>query len=167
MYPWIAVNLESKNINMTLKSISMNSDIKVFDSITEVISSDSFLISTFRIFNMDNSVLKPPFIIKLNLILNTCYSDDCFNVKELSHKLHLCEMQVNRKIKKHSGLSAGKYIMFFRIFRAIELLLLTDSSIKEISFNVGYNNPSNFSQTFRRVIGYKPSEIRELFFLSR
>lgn len=105
-------------------------------------TNEEILTSIFRINTLEDSVkasfkwiinsrgmLHPPFIFRLNIILEKYHSQESFNVAFLCQRLHLCPMQVNRKIKKHSGLSIGKYIQYYRIYKAIELMYSTENSI--------------------------------------
>jgi len=58
---------------------------------------------------------------------------------------------------KCEGITLKKYINQKRIQLACELLEQGDSSIKEISYQCGYNDIYYFSKTFKSVIGISPS----------
>ncbi|MHC4282622.1 MAG: helix-turn-helix domain-containing protein, partial [Planctomycetota bacterium] len=47
-----------------------------------------------------------------------------------------------------------------RIERAKQLLLATEQSCTEICFQVGYNNQSYFSRTFKELVGMSPRQFR-------
>lgn len=58
------------------------------------------------------------------------------------------------------GYSVTEYIQRVRIRKAEHLLISTDLTIKAVSKSVGYNNPSRFSELFKRVHGIFPSEYK-------
>lgn len=52
------------------------------------------------------------------------------------------------------------YIKSYRMQSAARLLRETKVRITEISLKVGYANPSNFSDAFRKELGMLPSDYR-------
>ncbi|WP_308992724.1 helix-turn-helix transcriptional regulator [Mariniflexile litorale] len=134
------------------------------DLIKKINGFDNTLISYLYKIKPSKLGFVPPFIIRLNKVLENNYSLEEFDVTKLSKHLNLCLMQTNRKIKKHLGVSAGNCLRYYRLFKALELLIVSDSSVKEITFFVGFRNPSNFTQTFKRVFGETPTEIRRCLF---
>lgn len=52
------------------------------------------------------------------------------------------------------------YLIQYRLKKAVELLCATESSITEISYNVGFSNPSYFASTFRAFYHCSPSKYR-------
>lgn len=48
--------------------------------------------------------------------------------------------------------------IWLRMRRAAELLQTTDAKIEAIAREVGYQNPFVFSTTFKRCLGWSPSE---------
>ena len=117
-----------------------------------------------ELYNSWPCFIEPPFLVKFNRIIRQEYGNSEFNNHALSQKLCLCRIQVNRKISKFSHLSAGKYLLRFRLIRAIELLIKTDDSIKQISNAIGFENQSNFTRSFKREFGFRPKEIRGVLF---
>jgi AraC-like DNA-binding protein len=77
----------------------------------------------------------------------------------LARKLHLSESQVYRKLKAISGKSIAVFIRSVRLQRAKELILTTDRTISEISYDVGFNDPSWFSRVFKEEFGFAPSDL--------
>jgi transcriptional regulator GlxA family with amidase domain len=60
----------------------------------------------------------------------------------------------------YTGVAPHKYFMELKIMRAKELLLATDKSIKEISFELGFQSIHYFSRIFKNKTGVSPSEFR-------
>ncbi len=57
--------------------------------------------------------------------------------------------------------SPGRWLTARRLEHARQLLLGTGSSIKEVCFDSGFENPSHFSSAFRKRFGQTPLEVRK------
>lgn len=67
-----------------------------------------------------------------------------------------------RKIfKEYTGFSPSKYIQEVRINMAKEILTNTSRSIKEIAFELGYENKDYFFTVFRKATGMTPTSYRK------
>ena len=49
------------------------------------------------------------------------------------------------------------------LLEAKRLLVYTNHSIKEIGFQLGFEEPTNFSRFFRKQAGHSPAEFRKPF----
>lgn len=67
-----------------------------------------------------------------------------------------------KMFKEYTGFSPARYIQEVRMNKAKELLTNTQSSIKEIAFHTGFDNPDYFFTAFRRMTGQTPSEYRTM-----
>ena len=68
-----------------------------------------------------------------------------------------------RKIfKEYTGFAPSQYIQEVRINMAKEMLTNTSRSIKEIAFELGYENKDYFFTAFKKVAGMTPTEYRKL-----
>jgi two-component system response regulator YesN len=65
--------------------------------------------------------------------------------------------------KKVTGLTFSDYLRGVRMDEAKRLLKETNLSVAVICENVGYNDVKNFSTSFRKATGVKPSEYRKLY----
>lgn len=74
------------------------------------------------------------------------------------HAYHL-----NRLFIKYTGTSIHRYILTIRINEAKKRIANTDSSLKNISEEVGFNNKTYFSRYFKKETGMSPSEYRKKF----
>ncbi|CQR48453.1 putative response regulatory protein [Paraliobacillus sp. PM-2] len=63
--------------------------------------------------------------------------------------------------KREVGTSLWHYLTELRLKKAKELLLETDMKSYEISFQVGYDNPSYFSKLFKKYEEMTPNEFRK------
>lgn len=66
-----------------------------------------------------------------------------------------------KMFKKYTGISPHQYQLEMKLFRAKELLLTTDKSIKEISYEMGFQSIYYFSRLFKKKVGINPSELRK------
>jgi Response regulator containing CheY-like receiver domain and AraC-type DNA-binding domain len=62
--------------------------------------------------------------------------------------------------KLESGKNFTDYLTEYRIEKAKKLLEDKSLSVKEISFDVGYNNPDYFCKVFKKVVGVTPGGYR-------
>jgi len=70
----------------------------------------------------------------------------------------MSQSQLYRKLKALVDLSPNEMIRTLRLNRAAELLAHHTGNIAEIAYEVGFNNPSYFSECFRKQFGTLPSE---------
>jgi len=77
----------------------------------------------------------------------------------------LCGMNIStfsRNFKKEHEVTFRNYLISYRIRKARELLQNPNASVTDIAYTVGYNDPSYFTRTFRRIVGMSPSRYREV-----
>lgn len=68
---------------------------------------------------------------------------------------------LSRKFKSYTGQTFMKYLISFRMKKAKNFLECSQMDISDIAACVGYNDPSHFTQTFRRFYGVTPKECRK------
>ena len=56
----------------------------------------------------------------------------------------------------------ANFLIRLRVNKAAEWLRTTDHSVADIAFNLGYENPSSFSQLFTRRTGMTPLQFRRV-----
>ena len=84
-------------------------------------------------------------------------------IKDYAAEHAMSESWFNRIFKKVTKMTPMQYILSLRISNAINLLENTNQSIKQISYNVGYDDSLYFSRLFNKSIGMSPSEYRKKF----
>jgi AraC-like DNA-binding protein len=74
--------------------------------------------------------------------------------------LHISPSYLNEAVKKTTGFSAGYWVQSAAIFEAKRLLFYTGKSVKEIAFELGYDDHAYFTRLFTRLSGMPPTLFR-------
>jgi two-component system, response regulator YesN len=86
--------------------------------------------------------------------------DKAMTLAEIAHASHLSASRLAHLFKEQMGITIIEYVTSVRIEQAKGLLLATDQSCTEICFEVGYNNQSYFTRTFKALVGMTPRQFR-------
>lgn len=110
----------------------------------------------------DQDIIKDPKFILVNRFRKLVEQNfkDIHLVKEYADRLNESPAHLNKIVKSITGENASDFIIKRIILEAKRLLIYTDLSNKEISFNINYDDPSYFSRLFRKKVGTSPSEFR-------
>lgn len=82
-----------------------------------------------------------------------------FNVERLSEKMALSKRQLERKLKRLTGITPRKYIQEVRFNYARNLLEnKSESSVKAVAYSIGVKDVAHFSKLFKERFGKLPSE---------
>lgn len=87
------------------------------------------------------------------------YSED-LTVEALAHELAMSPRHFERCFKQAIGSSPRQFLIEVRIGAGREMLKASDQSVVNIAMEVGFKNPSHFSETFQRLTGMTPSAFR-------
>ncbi|MCD9025372.1 response regulator transcription factor [Cohnella silvisoli] len=79
----------------------------------------------------------------------------------LSGHLHINHSYLSRLIKKETGVNFRDLLCQYRIEKAKEMMKQAEIKTFEIAYEVGFKDPSHFSQAFKRTVGVSPSEYRD------
>ena len=81
--------------------------------------------------------------------------------KDYAAKLNISAAYLNQIVKKNTGMSLTYWIQQEIILEAKRLLFFTDFTVKEIAFNLGYEDPAYFSRLFLKSTGFNPISFRK------
>lgn len=87
--------------------------------------------------------------------------DQQLNLEEIAKAAHLSVSRLAHVFKEQMGITMIDYLTKVRIEKAKQLLISTDKSCTEICFQVGYNNQSYFTRTFRKLVKMTPRKFKE------
>lgn len=85
-------------------------------------------------------------------------ADSEFSVERLSKELGISRVHLYKKMISITGKSPIEFIRIIRLKRAVQLLRESQLQISEIAYQVGFNNPKNFSKYFKEEFDVLPSQ---------
>lgn len=94
------------------------------------------------------------------------YYQSSITIEEVAAEVNLTRGAFCRFFKAHTGKTYFEYLIEFRISKACRYLLESEMNIKEIGYNVGYENLSHFHCQFRRTMKMSPLEFRSRSLIS-
>ena len=86
--------------------------------------------------------------------------NESIDIPTMAKHCHLSSSYFIRKFKTKFGYSPVEYFNRLKVQSACHLLSVSDRSIKEICFSLGYEDPLYFSRLFSKVMGKSPREYR-------
>lgn len=89
------------------------------------------------------------------------YYDQPLSIENLADEYETNGSHLSRKFKQETGFSITGYQQMLRIKQAKYLLKTENLSIEEISWLVGYDDPSYFTRVFKKESGMTPTQFRK------
>lgn len=86
--------------------------------------------------------------------------DEEWSLDRLARECHLSSEHLRRLCRQELGRSPGRHLIYLRMQQAAHLLAATDDKVESVAIAVGYKNPYVFSTTFKKWVGWRPSEYR-------
>ena len=111
-----------------------------------------------QISNKDNK-----FMLQVIELVKENISKSDFSVDELGKLMCMSRASFFNKLKNITGVSPVVFIRDMRLSEAAELLKNEDLLIKEVGFEVGFNDLKYFGKCFRAKYNYTPAEYRRQF----
>ena len=87
--------------------------------------------------------------------------EEKIKVLHLAQRLEISPAHLSRVFKEEIGLAPQKYIDQLRMQHAKQIVQTTPMSIKEISFQMGFDSPAHFNRSFKRIHGVTPGQVRK------
>jgi len=79
---------------------------------------------------------------------------------DYASKLNLSLSYLNETVKANTGFPVSYWIQQETMLEARRLLYYSKISIKEIAYQLGYDDPTYFSRLFKKVVGLSPGDYR-------
>ncbi len=86
-----------------------------------------------------------------------------YDLDTLAARLNTSPRTLLRKFHHERGMSPLQHLQTLRVARAKQLLETTGASLEEITFEVGYRDPTTFRRLFQTHTGLTPSAFRQRF----
>ncbi|MFC0605356.1 response regulator [Winogradskyella pulchriflava] len=103
--------------------------------------------------NIDEKFLK-----KVQTVFDENLVESSFNVTEFAEAVGMSRMQLHRKLKALTGLTASEFIRSQRLKLAAKLLKSSDINISQVGYSVGFNDHSYFAKCFKEAYNCTPTE---------
>lgn len=84
------------------------------------------------------------------------------NMEFYADKLMMPRRKLSDLIKDYNGITAKKFLLNRVILEAKRLLAYSNKNLKEICFDLGFNNPAYFSTLFKEITGHTPNAYRKI-----
>jgi len=94
-------------------------------------------------------------------IINTSYKEE-LSLDATSQKVNVTPQYLSKLFKEETGKSFKESIIELRIKEAKELLKESKLNIREIAYEVGYNDPNYFIRIFKKNTGLTPKEYQRV-----
>lgn len=95
---------------------------------------------------------------KIMKAVNARLDDSDFNVEALAEEVGLSRVQLHRRMKELTGITVGEFIRNLRLQQAAKLLAAGDTTVAQVTYAVGFANPTHFSSAFKKHFGVTPSD---------
>ena len=82
------------------------------------------------------------------------------NLNEVAEACHVDPAYLCRLFQRFGRERPSRYLLHLRLNRAAELIQNSNLMIKEVSDQLGFSDPYNFSRAFRRAFGVPPGHLR-------
>lgn len=158
----------SKSFKEALMAVSVNSEesntnyFKKFSDINELDELQGRDRISFSKMGRDNYDEGRNVILKAVEYINSNFKKDIM-LEEVAGVVNISSFYFSKIFKEYTGKNYVDYITDLRIEVAKEKLKEGIVSIKEICYEVGYNDPNYFSRVFKKVEGLSPSEYKSKY----
>lgn len=101
----------------------------------------------------------------INYIVQNYRSD--ISITDLAESCKIHRNYLGKIFRENLGVSPQEFLINFRMKKAVQLLITTTLSIKDIGNAVGYPNQLHFSKAFKNIYGISPREYRTKYHSER
>ncbi|MVM41096.1 response regulator [Spirosoma sp. HMF3257] len=98
------------------------------------------------------------FLDRLTEVVLQHIDDPAFNVEALADAVNLSRVQVYRKLKALTNITATNFIRDIRLAQAATLLTTQTDSVTQVAYAVGFDSLSYFAKVFQEKYGVLPSQ---------
>ncbi|MDO5089274.1 MAG: helix-turn-helix transcriptional regulator [Leptotrichiaceae bacterium] len=158
----IKANEEIENISKEIENFSIS-------NVNEYLSFKSKIFQfIIMILNFQFNSIETEEIISENAkkLLEKYQMSELPNIKKICKIMKISRYQLQTAFKNTEGVGIIKYLRKKKMEHAKLMLLTTTKSILEISNEVGYDNPSKFSETFKNYFGMLPNKYRKMHYIN-
>lgn len=158
-------DLKPRNIKL-LKTLfeQLMEELKIKDKLSkELITSgiNFILLNLIRLSNhpKQSHKTKPAEIFNFSKLISETISNN-LSVTDYANKLHITVEKLNELCKESYGQNPKAIIIDRKITEAKRLLYFTGLTIKEIAYQLGFEDSSYFSRVFKQKTSFSPSDFK-------
>ena len=104
------------------------------------------------------SKLDRVFLDRLETLVSQHACEQDFSIDSLAEMMHMGRTKFYGRCRDLMGMSPNKYVLQVRMTRAGEMLLTGEKTVAEVSYAVGFGDPSHFNKCFKSFYGMPPSK---------
>lgn len=136
---------------------------------SDVIATVAIVLSNYNHRNIDVIRAKEEIVDDVPFIMKKVISYIHENITEkimvddLAHLTKWKSQHFQRLFSKYLGISPSQYILNQKIEKGISLLIETEMTVSEISFELGFQSTSNFFNAFKKHTGKTPDFYRKWY----
>lgn len=97
---------------------------------------------------------------RIEYVLRAIESDLSRDIPELARMVNLSPSRLSHLFKQGTRRTLRAYLTRRRLETAADLLLQSETSVKEVSYSVGYSHSASFTRAFRKSFGTSPRDYR-------
>ncbi len=86
--------------------------------------------------------------------------DEVVNIESIARECNMGYSWFRKMFKIYTGLTPAQYMFQLKLHRAKTFLSSSNMSIKEIAYELNFDNPNYFSSFFRQKTGFSPEQFR-------
>ena len=103
------------------------------------------------------------FLVTVRAYIESQISNPDFRMTQLYREVGMSKTQFHHKLRALVDLTPKQILLTIRMEKAKQLLCHVDLTINEIAHQIGFNDSSHFSQTFKKHFGETPTLFRKKF----
>jgi DNA-binding response OmpR family regulator len=105
--------------------------------------------------------LDDAFLQRVIAVVEKNMANEGFSVEDLGREVGMSRVQIHRKLTALTNQSAGEFIRYMRLHRAMDMLKKDAGTVSEIAYSVGFGSPAYFTKCFHEQFGLTPLEVRK------
>ncbi len=131
------------------------------EDMTEQLAETLFKIIDYIFMKRNNKFYQSTEKAKEFLKLN--YAKEDLTLEDVARHVNLAPSYLSFIFKQEAGTNFVDFLNQIRLEKAKQLLMISDCKSYEVSYKVGYNNPTYFSTIFKKYVGVSPTEYKNRF----
>lgn len=98
-------------------------------------------------------------IVKILIYLNNNLNQK-IKIEDLEKRFNYNSFYIMRLFKREIGISITTYINSIKIYKSINMLINTDSSILKVALYNGFSSLEYYSEMFKKITGFNPQKFK-------